>query len=225
MTDENKDVTKVENPTPAPSTENKQPNEEKKDDGTVPRHRLNEVEEKRKQAEADAAAAKQRAAEAEARIDALQKTLVGATKSEREDKISAFARKHNLDESFVAELASLNQTENKPDPATVKAMVEVRFTQELDNLMDEIPEAEKMTREERKELKTRALSKEFAYTPLKTIYRDMMFDKRHDTKKTFEESRSGGRQESDNDTPNFGAMTPDQMREWSTKNLTRRRRR
>ena len=224
MTDENKDVTKVENPTPAPSTENKQP-EDKKDDGTVPRHRLNEAEEKRKQAEADAAAAKAEKAEAQAKLDALERTLKGSSKSEREDKIESFAKKNGLDATFVAELLSLNQTEHKPDPVALKAVAEVRFTQELDNLMDEIPEAEQMTREERKELKSRAFSKEFSTTPLKTIYRDMMYDKRADTRKTFEESRSGGRQESDNDTPDFGRMTPDQMREWSSKNLNRRRRR
>lgn len=224
MTDETQDVTKVETTTPAPSTENKQ-TDDKKDDGTVPRHRLNEVEEKRKAAEAEAAAAKAKHAEAEARLVALERALKGTNKDEREDKIEAFAKKNGMDASFVAELLSLNKTENKPDPEAVRAIQEVRYTQELDALMDEIPEAENLSREERKELKKRALyTKEFAYTPLKTIYRDMMYDKRTETRKTFEESRSGGRQEAADATPDFGKMSPEQMREWRSQNLSRRRR-
>lgn len=227
MTDENKGVeNEADETAKGTPPEKKEPADEgKKDDGTVPRHRLNEAETKRKEAEAEVQKAKANEAAAVAKIEALTRTLSGATKNEREEKIAAFAKRHNLDESFIGELVALNQPENKPDPSSQKAIAEVRFAEELDALIDAIPEAEEMSREERKSLKDRAFSKEFHSTPLKTIYRDMMYDKRTESKKTFEESRAGGGKKADDANPDFSTFTPDQMREWDAKNLNRRRHR
>lgn len=225
MTDENKDVQLAEKTAPAPSTEN---NDQNPDNGVVPRHRLNEAEDKRKAAEAEAAQAKADKAAAEARIVSLQKALGGAdTQAERDDLVTSFASKYNVPEDFVSGLLDvaskkLNK-QQKPDPVVLEAVAEVKFRKELDALVDDIPEAKELSREDERELKKRAFSKEFLNTPLKSIYRDYMYDKRP-TKASFEESRSGGRQVDEAPT-DFGKMSPDEMRDWSKKNLGRNKRR
>jgi hypothetical protein len=231
------DEQKVTNPgeqTPAELTpENKDTKDIGKtdDDGMIPRHRLNESEQKRKEAENRAAEAAKTVEQLNSKFSALEQALRGAdSKGERDEMIGAFEKQFNLQGTgFVDGLLSLAEKKlsksQQQDPAVLEAVLEVKFNKEFDSLVDEIPDADKLTREERTELKKRAFSKEFMRTPLKTIYRDMTYDKRGTVEKTFEDSRSGGRSPSDNGEPNFGKMSVDEMREWSAKNLTTRRRR
>lgn len=226
MTDETKDVEKVDKTTTAPSTETKD-TKETKDDGTVPRHRLNEESDKRKAAEAEASTAKANEAAAQAKITALQQALGGSTDAQKDEIISSFASKYNVPDGFVSELldvASKKLNKQTPDPVVLEAVAEVRFNREWDTLLDEVPEAKDLSREDKAELKKRAWSKEFLNVPLKSIYRDITYDKRPVTKDSFEGSRSGGRQ-SEAGPVDFGKMSIKEMREWSASNLSNKRRR
>lgn len=235
MTDETKvlDVDKGADETAKDaSSENKETAKvEKKDDGMIPRHRLNESETKRREAEEKLEKLSKDFEVTNSKLEALGRALSGATsQGERDSELEAFEKKFNLqgtgfaDEFLALTTKKLSKSQQTQDPAVIEAVLEVQFNKELDKLTDELPEVEKLTREERKELKARALSKEFIRTPLKTVYRDMMYDKKDEGGKTFEESRSGGRAVDDGE-PDFGKMSADEMRAWSAKNLKSRRHR
>ena len=204
---------------------------EKKDDGMIPRHRLNESETKRREAEEKMNQLSKDYEVATSKLTALEQALRGAgSQGERDAEIEAFEKKFNLQGTgFAEELMALTSKKlsktQQQDPAVIEAVMEVKFNKELEKLATEIPDIDKLTREERAELRTRAFSKELVRTPLKTIYRDMMFDKRTSDETTFETSRSGGRAPKEDENPDFGKMSPEEMREWSSKNLKHRRHR
>lgn len=213
------------------STENKQSEQTEDKEGKVPSFRLREETEKRKKAEATAQEALQKIEALSEQVKELASKKSDVSKAEYETRIDSLKKDFGLDEEVTRGLVEAAESKVKSElmPIVTAAQQEVAFNNELDALIDEIPEAEELTRAQTRELKKRAFSKEFARTPLKTIYRDMMFDEREDTsksKKTAESARSGGRaEEKSPEDMDFRNMDIEKFREVSDKLGARRRRR
>lgn len=228
MAELNPDEPKVEIPTAAPSAEPKTTPESPKDPGgkepMIPKHRLDEESTKRQEAENRAIAAEKKAEEAAASSKAVEKKLADLatalaggdiTKKEASDEVAALATKYNVAPEFFNDLLSVAKKQALQELSphikqSQAANAEAGFREEFQKLTEEIPEAADLTTEEKSELKERAFKKEFWNVPLKSVYRDMMFDKPRGKSATAESSRGGGKTHTNPDEmPSFDMTTPE----------------
>lgn len=221
------DDKKVENPTPAPSAD-KSNTPESKDPGgkepMIPKHRLDEESQKRQEAESRAAAAERKAEEAVASSKSVEKkladlatALAGGDMSKREanDEVAALADKYQVKPEFLADLFAVAKKQSLQELAphikqSQATNAEAGFREEFQKLTEDVPEAADLTSEEKATLKEMAFKKEFWNVPLKTLYRDMMFDKPRGKSATAESGRGGGKAPTNPDEmPTFDMTTPE----------------
>lgn len=206
------------NLTESTSSDSSTVTETKKDDGLVPRERLNEEIGKRKQAEQDKALF-------EKRVREIEQAIKGSSTSEVRSSKAELASRWNVPQDFVEDLiksiSSELKSNSQPDPIALEAHAEIRFAQELDDLETELPEASEMTREEKKQLKKLRFSPEFIRTPLKSVFRDMMYGKKT-SKDSFETSRAGGRVAEADDGKTFKGGSLEEARKFFEKNTKKR---
>lgn len=191
----------------------------------IPKHRLDEESQKRQDAEKRAEAAEKAAQEAvasskavETRLADLASALAGGDKTQREvDKeVADLAAKYDVKPEFFNDLLAVAEKRamRKLEPSLKQAQThneEAGFKDELEKLADEIPEVADLSAEDKAELKKRAFSKEFLNAPLKSVYRDMMYDKPRGKQRTAESGRGGGRAPSDGEVKldQFDMTTPE----------------
>jgi hypothetical protein len=194
----------------------------------IPKHRLDEEAAKAKAAESRAEKAERSAAEAvasskavEAKLASLATALAGGdiTKKEANAKVEALAAKYDVKPEFFtdvfAEAKAQALAELQPHLKQVQASNdETGFKNELEKLLDEVPESADLSSEDKAELKKRAFSKEFLNTPLKSVYRDMMFDKPRGKARTAESSRGGNKTPSDGKV-DISAMSLEEFEKFS----------
>lgn len=234
MSEETLDDNKLETTNPDSSAGEKLDGDKGKEnedsEGKVPSSRLREETAKRKETEAENASLKKTLAELSAKVDSIANSKSDLSKAEATAEVAAIAKEYGIDADLVSKLVSAaeKQVHSKISPLVASAQQQVIYKRELDALIDDVPEVEKLTRTDLRELEKRAFSKEFAGTPLKTIYRDMMFDKQGEStgkKKTAETSRPGGSVEREGSEPDWGKMDPDTFRAKSAQLDGRRKRR
>lgn len=237
------DDTKVDVTTPAPSADKTNAPESVKDPGgkepMIPKHRLDEEATKRQAAEARAEAAEKTANEAKAssqaveqKLTALATALAGGdiTKKEANDKVAALAAKYDVKPEFFQDIFAEAKAQALQELAphikqSQASNAEAGFRDELQKLTEELPEVADLTTEEKAELKERAFKKEFWNVPLKSVYRDMMFDKPRGKSRTAEPGRGGGKAFQDGDAmPTFDMTTPEGIQAFQkySNNLGRR---
>lgn len=221
------DDTKVEPTTPAPSAD-KSNTPESKDPGgkepMIPKHRLDEESQKRQEAEARAIAAEKKAEEAAASSKAVENKLADLatalaggdiSKKQANDEVAALADKYRVQPEFLNDLFAIAKKQSLQELAphinqSQAANADAGFREEFQKLTEEIPEAADLTSEEKATLKDMAFKKEFLKVPLKTLYRDMMFDKPRGKSATAESSRGGGKAPTNPDEmPTFDMTTPE----------------
>lgn len=225
-------TTPVETQTPAaPSAEQNNGSPAKPENGKepmIPKHRLDEESQKRQEAEARATAAEKKAEEALAsskavndKLSNLATALQGGdlTQKQVESEVAKIATKYNVPEEFVTDMMQMAEQrvarKFEPDLKAAKlAQNETGFVQEFDKLVAEMPEAANLTPQEKAELKAIAFKKEFLNTPLKSIYRDMMYDKPHGKKATAESGRGGGKT-LNNGEPDIKSMSLEEFEKFS----------
>lgn len=236
------DDTKVDATTTAPSADKTNTPGTKDPGGNepmIPKHRLDEEATKRQAAEARAEAAEKAAQDAlassksvEKKMSDLAAALVGGDMSNKEanDEVAALAAKYDVKPDFFNDLlAAAEKRALKTVAPHIKqaqaTSADAAFRDEFQKLADELPEVADLTTEEKAELKERAFKKEFVNTPLKSIYRDMMFDKPRGKTHTAETSRGGNRAPQDANTmPTFDMTTPEGIKAFEnySNNLGRR---
>lgn len=237
------DDTKVDATTAAPSADKTNTPESAKDPGgkepMIPKHRLDEESQKRQDAENRAAAAEKTANEAKAGTQAVERKLADLanalaggdiTKKEANDKVSALAAKYKIEPEFLTDFFAEAKAQALQELAphlkqSQAANAEAGFRDELQKLTEELPEVADLSTEEKAELKEKAFKKEFWNVPLKSVYRDMMFDKPRGKSRTAEPGRGGGKAFQDGDAmPTFDMTTPEGIAAFSkySNNLGRR---
>ena len=221
MAEEEKDVTPGDDTPAAPSAE--QNNDRKGSGGKepmIPKHRLDEESSKRQEAEARALKAEQSAQASlasskavEEKLANLASALAGGDMSQNkvDSEVAKLAAKHGVPADFFEDMLAIAEKRaiTKLEP-TIKmaqsANQETGFKKEFDTLLAEVPDATDMTPEEVTELKAMAFKKEFWNVPLKTLYRDMTYDKPRGKSRTAESGRGGSRATKDG-PPDISGMS------------------
>lgn len=226
MSEDPKDVIPAAAPAPDSSTETKAPEKETEND-MIPRTRLNEESEKRRKAEERLTQIERENSELKQRTEEIARAISGGkmNAAQSDDEIASLAKDFQIPEEFVSRLLSTAEKRlKKQDPATLQAQQEVLYTRDFEKLLEEAPEADNLSREERAELKKLAFSKEYLHTPLPVLYRSFTYDKRPTGKeKTFEDTRPGGR-EKEVEEKDISKMSDAEFRAFLAKNTKSKRR-
>ena len=91
---------------------------------------------------------------------------------------------------------------------------ETGFQKEFATLSAEVPDAANLTQEEVTELKAMAFKKEFWNVPLKTLYRDMTYDRPRGKSATAEPGRGGSKATKDG-SPDISNMSLEDFEKFS----------